>query len=41
MAAMTLFFFPWPILLGLFFQPRQGRSVVYDQESRAERQGRG
>ena len=40
MAAMT-FFPPWPMLLELSFQPSQGRSVLYDQESRAERQGCG
>ena len=37
MSAMTLFF-PWSMLLELSFQPSQGRSVLYDQERRAERQ---
>ena len=32
-------FFPCAMLLGLSFQPSQGRKVEYDQESRAERQG--
>ena len=37
MAAMTLFF-PWPMLVELSFRPSQGRSVLYDQERRDERQ---
>ena len=37
MVVMTLFF-PWPMLLELSFRPSQGRSVLYDQERRAERQ---